>query len=246
MLIIRPYIFDSFPEIGCGFSTKIGLKRKAPFYFNMSYNVNDKPDIVDENRKAFLNSLGLSNNTIGYQTQVHGENIKSISNSGYCGESDALITNRRNLGLVISSADCPAIFIYDRENKIIAAVHSGWRSTAKKILEKTLFKLKNDFGSKSENLICYIGPSISQQNYEIGKNVAENFDSEHINFKNGKHFLNLKNANYKMLLKAGVKENNVQVSKLCTFEYLDLLHSYRRDGAESGRAIGVIAMKGKT
>jgi len=246
MLIIRPYIFDSCPEICCGFSTKIGLKRKTPFYFNMSYNVNDKTYIVDENRKAFLNSLGLSDNTIGYQTQVHGDNIKSISNSGSCGESDALITNKRNLGLVISSADCPAIFIYDRENKIIAAVHSGWRSTAKKILEKTLFKLKDDFGSKSENLICYIGPSISQQNYEIGKNVAENFDVEHLNFKNGKHFLNLKKANYKMLLNAGVKENNVQVSKLCTFEYQDLLHSYRRDGAESGRAIGVIAMKGKT
>jgi hypothetical protein len=212
----------------------------------MSYNVNDNPDRVDENRRTFFNSMGLSNDTICYQKQVHGDTISTVSKSGNCGESDAIITNKVNLGLVISSADCPAIFIYDRQNKIIAAVHSGWRSTAKNILEKTLLKLINNFGSKSENLICYIAPSISLRNYEIGKNVAENFNSEHINLKNGKFYLDLKNANYKMLLNAGVKKSNIQVSKLCTFEYNSLLYSYRREGEESGRAVGVIAMKGKT
>jgi YfiH family protein len=246
MLIIRPYIFNSFPEILCGFSTKIGLKRKAPFYFNMSYNVNDNPDTVDENRKAFLECMGLTPGTISYQKQVHGDSIRIVSESGGCGESDALITSKVNLGLVISSADCPAIFLYDKDIEIIAAVHSGWRSTEKKILEKTLKKLTNDFGSQAENLICYMGPSISQQNYEIKRNVAENFHFEHINFRAGKYFLDLKSANYKILLDAGVKESNIQVSKLCTFEHSYLLHSYRRDGEKSGRAVGIIAMKGKS
>ena len=131
MLIIRPYIFNNFPEILCGFSTKIGLKRKAPFYFNMSYNVNDNPDTVDENRSAFLESMGLTTSIISSQKQVHGDSIRIVNESGECGESDALITSKVNLGLVISSADCPAIFLYDIDNKIIAAVHSGWRSTEK-------------------------------------------------------------------------------------------------------------------
>jgi YfiH family protein len=212
----------------------------------MSYNVNDNRDIVDKNRKVFFNRIGLSIKAIGYQKQVHGDTITTISNSGNFGESDALITNKVNLGLVINSADCPAIFIYDKEKKVIAAVHSGWRSTAKKIIEKTLFNLKIDFGSTAENLICYIGPSISQQNYEVKKDVVENFDGESIYLKNGKYFLDLKNANYKMLLNAGVKKSNIQVSKLCTFEYSNILHSYRREGEKSGRAVGVIAMKGET
>ena len=246
MLIISPYIFYNFPEILCRFSTKIGLDRKAPYYLNMSYNVSDNYDIVEKNREAFFNGIGLGIKSIGYQKQVHGDIINIISNPGNCGESDALITDQVNMGLVISSADCPAIFIYDKENKIIAAVHSGWRSTAKKILEKTLFNLKNNFGTRAQNLICYIGPSISKLNYEVKKDVAENFDGEHINLKNGKYFLDLKNANYKMLLNAGVIKSNIQVSKLCTFEYSGLLHSYRREGEKSGRAVGVIAMKGKT
>jgi len=246
MLIISPHIFYNFPEILCRFSTKFGLERKAPYYLNMSRNVSDNCDIVEKNREAFFNRIGLSLNAIGYQKQVHGDTITIISKPGNCGESDAIITNKVNLGLVISSADCPAIFIYDKVNKIIAAVHSGWRSTAKKILEKTLFNLKNNFGTKAENLICYIGPSISKQNYEVKKDVAENFDGENFNLKNGKYFLDLKNANYKMLLNAGVINSNIQVSKLCTFEYSNLLHSYRREGEKSGRAVGVIAMKGET
>ena len=189
----------------------------------MSFNVSENCNIVEKNRGVFFNRIGLSTKAIGYQKQVHGDTITIISNPGNCGESDALITNKVNLGLVISSADCPAIFIYDKKNKIIASVHSGWRGTAKKILEKTLFNLKNTFGTKAEDLICYIGPSISKQNYEVKKDVAEYFDGENIHLKNGKYFLDLKNANYKMLLNAGVIRSNIQVSKLCTFESHSIL-----------------------
>jgi YfiH family protein len=210
----------------------------------MSYNVGDIISDVNENRAAFFNKLGMTTKTICYQKQVHGDKIIIAKDSGNCGESDALITNKLNLGLVISTADCPAIFIYDKKNKIIAAVHSGWRSTAKKILEQTLLKLKNEFNSKSENLICYIGPSVSLQNYEVKRDVAENFDDEYINPKKGKYFLDLRNANHKMLLNAGVLKSNVQISKLCSYEYSYLLHSYRREGEKSGRAIGVILLKG--
>jgi YfiH family protein len=243
MLIIKPYIFNKFPEILCGFSTKIGLNRKAPYYFNMSNRVGDDSKNVDENREAFFEEINLESDSISFQTQVHGDKITAVDQAGSCGESDALLTSKNNLGLVISSADCPAIFIYDKENKIIAAVHSGWRSTAKKILKKTLFELKDKYDSSGKNLICYIGPSISQANYRVGEDVVENFEKEFIEEKDDEFFLDLKNANYKILLEAGVKENNIQVSKLCTYEYSNILHSYRRDGENSGRAIGVIAMR---
>ena len=243
MLIIKPFIFKRFPEIVFGFSTKIGPDAKLPYYFNLSYSVGDEKEIVDSNRKLFFRELDLNEKMVSYQKQVHEDKINTVSSFGSCGESDALITTTKNLGLAISSADCPAIFIYDLKQKVIAAVHSGWKGTEKKILKKTIEKLKNDFNVNPSDLVCYIGPSISQKNYEVGEEVAVKFDKEFI-IKNGnKFYLDLTGANYKMLLDAGVKEVNIQVSGLCTYEYEKLLHSYRRDGHKSGRALGTIAMK---
>jgi len=243
MLIIRPFIYKQFPEIICSFSTKIGLERKGPYFFNLSYSVGDKKEIVDSNRKEFYNRIGLSIETVSYQKQVHESTIREVNLSGLCGESDALITTKKNLGLAISSADCPAIFIYDPLQKVIAAVHSGWRGTEKQILKKTVRKLKEDFKINPTDLICYIGPSISQQNYEVSKEVADKFPSEFIKKENDSLVLNLKEANFNMLRDAGIKQSNIQVSNLCSFEYESILHSYRRDGQVSGRALGIIAMK---
>jgi hypothetical protein len=245
MLIIKPFIFKNHLEVVFGFSTKIGLNRKSPYYFNLSYSVGDKKGIVDTNRKLFFEALGLDENSVSYQKQVHEDFIREVNNSGNCGESDALITNTKNLGLAISSADCPAIFIYDPINKVIAAVHSGWRGTEKKIVQKTVVKLKNEFKSHPEDLVCYLGPSISQINYEVGEEVARKFDYEFILKKANRYFLDLAGANYKMLTDEGIKKSNIQKSCLCSFEYESLLHSYRRDGQKSGRALGVIAMKDK-
>jgi polyphenol oxidase len=243
MLIIKPFIFKRFPEIVFGFSTKISPNAKPPYYFNLSYSVGDEKEIVASNRKLFFRELGLNEKMVSFQKQVHEDKINTVNSSGSCGESDALITTTKNLGLAISSADCPAIFIYDQTQKVIAAVHSGWRGTEKNILRKTIQKLKSDFNSVPSNLICYIGPSISQWNYEVGEEVAAKFDSEFVVKNKNKFYLDVAGANYKMLFEEGVKRTNMQVSCLCSFEYENILHSYRRDGQKSGRALGVIAMK---
>lgn len=243
MLIIKPFIFNQFSEIIFGFSTRCTSSTEQPYHFNLSYSVGDDKEKVDQNRRKFFYELGLNENLISFQKQVHEDKINFVDTSGSCGESDALITRTKNLGLAISSADCPAIFIYDPVNKIIAAVHSGWKGTEKKILAKTIRRLSDEFNCRASNLICYIGPSISQRNYEVGGEVAKKFDEEFILRKENKFYLNLAGANIKMLLAEGVKEKNIQVSKLCSYEYSALLHSYRRDGVKSGRALGVIAIK---
>lgn len=243
MLIIKPYIFKQFPEIIFGFSTKVGDGEKEPYFFNMSYSVGDNKEIVDDNRKKFFGKLGLDEKMASYQKQVHGDVIRKVESFGNCGESDALITTQKNLGLVISSADCPAIFIYDPVQEIIAAVHSGWRGTEKKILKKTIKQLKENYLSDPSNLVCYIGPSISQKNYEVGEEVASKFDKSFVRVSKNKFYLDLTGANLQMLIDSGVNKNNIQTSRLCTFEYENLLHSYRKYGLESGRALGVIAMK---
>lgn len=243
MLIIKPGIFRRFPQIVFGFSTKIGLNHKPPYFFNMSFNVGDSRENVLRNQKIFYKHLGLSYEAVAIQKQVHSDAVTYVEFASSCGESDAMITNKPNIGLAISSADCPAIFIYDCKEKVIAAVHSGWRGSSKKILQKVLNKLQQEFNCKEENLISYIAPSISQKNYEVGEEVASLFGSKYSFSKNSKYFLDLKQINTDILLDFGVCRKNIQVSYLCSFEMKDLLHSYRRDGETSGRALGVIAMK---
>jgi len=244
MLILKPHIFNKFHEISFGFITKAGGNKNDLFHFNMSYNIGDKRENVVQNRAKFFEQLGLTNKSVAYQKQVHEDKISVIENDGNCGESDALITTKKNLGLAISTADCPAIFIYDRRKKIVCGVHSGWRGTSKRILEKTVIKLTDQFNSNPADLYCYISPSISQVNYEVSEEVAEQFNEKDLLKKDGRYFLDLAGANYRMLIKCGVGKSQIQVSQLCTFEFSSVFHSYRRWGKESGRALAVIAMKG--
>src|SRR4030067_533710 len=246
MLVLKSSLLSRFPQIVFGFSTKIGLKRGHPYFFNMSLSVQDLRNNVLQNRKYFFMRLGLSDSRVATQKQIHGDNITFIDEGVNCGESDAMITDKPNLGLAISSADCPAIFLYDTREHVIAAVHSGWRGTEMKILLKALAKLVQDFNSKPNNIVAYIGPSISQKHYEVGEEVASLFDEKYSIKNNPKYLLDLQRINRDLMLKFGLLKKNIQVSSLCSFGMKDLLHSYRRDGIVSGRAFGVIAMKNKS
>ncbi len=242
MLIIKAQIFIKNPEVVFGFSTKLGAGRTAPYYFNLSHSVGDVKNIVDENREIFFNRLGLNSGNVALQRQVHGDEITYINEGGNCGESDAMITSKKNLGLAISTADCAAIFIYDKKQKVIAAVHSGWRGSRKRILEKTLVKLRDDFNSGPGDLLVYIAPSISKKNYEVDKEVAGLFDKKYYSPWGDKFLLDISRINYEILLDFGLNKKNIQVSSLCSYGMTNLLHSYRRDGLNSGRALGVIAI----
>lgn len=243
MFVIKPYIFRRYSELIFGFSTKTNSALESDFDFNLSYSVGDKKQIVDQNRKLFFESIGLNSDSVGFQRQVHSDIIKIVDCAGDNGESDALITNKIKLGLAVLVADCTPIFLYDFKKKVIAAVHAGWRGTEKKILLKTLEKLQVNFNSNPKNIVAYLGPSISAANYEVGKEVAEKFDSKFINIIDSKFYLDVSGINYKMLVDFGLPKNQIQKSELCTFEYKSLLHSYRRDKEKSGRAMGVIALK---
>jgi YfiH family protein len=245
MVVLKSRIFSGFPEIAFGFSTKIGLNRESPYFFNMSLTGSDNKEIVLENRTAFFNYLGLNYDDVVVQKQIHSDIITYISKGGEIGESDALITDKFNIGLAISNADCTPAFIYDKKIKVIAGIHSGWRGTEKKILQKTINRLFNDFNSSPENLFVYLGPSISQKNYEVGPEVTAGFDKKYLEPKGEKFLLDVPAANYDMLIESGIPEKNIEKSILCTYEMKDLLHSYRRDGIHSGRALGVIVLKDK-
>jgi copper oxidase (laccase) domain-containing protein len=99
------------------------------------------------------------------------------------------------------------------------------------------------FNSKPENLYVYIGPGISINNFEVGKDVYDLFDDDFKEVRVAKYYVDLKKDIYTRLIRMGVKDENVEVSEFCTFRDEELFHSYRRDREKSGRMLGVIGMK---
>ena len=95
MIVIQPHIFIPFQKVGFGFSTKIGDELKPPYYLNLSFSVGDDTKIVTKNRKAFFDFIGIEENSVAFQKQVHGDSIKIVDSPGNQGDSDALITTKK-------------------------------------------------------------------------------------------------------------------------------------------------------
>jgi len=244
MVVLESHYLNKFKDISFGLSTKFGLDRKAPHYFNTSKSVGDEEQIVEENRDAFYAYFGLTKNQIALQKQEHTDIVTIVKEPGFVGESDAMITNIPNIGIIVSTADCGNIYIFDQSKKVIAGIHSGWRGTQKRIVEKTITKMKDVYGCTPSDFVVYIGPAISKKHFEVKEDVAELFDEQYIIYRDGKIYVDLIRMNFDMIVGQGVQKKNVQKSNLCSYNEENLFHSYRRDGKFSGRAFGLIVLRG--
>lgn len=232
-----------YPELVFGFSTKKGGVSPEPLGLNLSISVNDDPENVRRNRKIFFSELGIKEDQVTFQKQIHSSVINYTDKPEHFDGCDAIYTDKKNVFLAVSVADCIPVFLYAPDKKVIAGIHSGWKGTQAKIVTKTIKELVSKFHINLSELTAYIGPGISQDYYEVGEEVGKLFDEKIKYRKNGKYYLDLKKDNYDQLLSSGLNKKNIEVSELCTFKEKDLLHSYRRDGSRSGRMFGIIGMR---
>ena len=241
--IITSAILSPFPELVHGISTKLGGNKQPPFYNNMSFKVGDEEADVRENREKFFGSLGIKPNLLAIPQQVHSDKVKIINKAGFYPECDGLITQARDVYLIISTADCYSVFMYDKTNKVIGNIHSGWRGTQKKIVSSSIKLMFKEFGTRTEDISVFIGPGICARNFEVGGDVAEMFAEKYAVKQNGKYFIDLKQHIVDQLNSLGIENKQIESYNACTFENEDYLHSYRRDGDKSGRMFSVIGMR---
>lgn len=234
--------FSQFPGLKAAVSTRNGGVSPFPLGMNLSFKVGDDRERVIENRNIFFNRLGLNHNQVAFPLQCHSDNVISVTKAGNYVACDGLITDLPNLSLAVSAADCLPAFIFDPEKKVIAAIHAGWKGTASRIVEKGLQKMVNEFGCDATDCFAFLGPSAGVCCYEVGSDVAEQFDEHCVDSRQGKLFLDLKKANRTQLVRLGVREDHIEVSSYCTICKPELFHSYRRDKERSGRMLGVICM----
>ncbi|HMR43089.1 MAG TPA: peptidoglycan editing factor PgeF [Saprospiraceae bacterium] len=242
---LLPDIFKNFPEIKAAQSTRQGGVSAVPFdALNLSYRVGDAPGNVRENRRRFFGGLGFNENQIVAGRQVHDDKICFTNVAGDFDEHDAFITDTRGLILAVSVADCVPVLVFDKKNRAIAAIHAGWKGTAKRIVEKTLRKMTLEFGSRPEDCFAFIGTCIDECSYEVDADVADLFPADFQRFDPAKHkfFLDLKAANMSQLLDFGLPEMQIEVSPFSTFIDYDRFFSHRKSGGRTGRMMAAIGL----
>lgn len=204
-------------------------------------------EIVYENSLSqVLKALDIKPKQLYHGNQVHGANVEIVNaNAGehplFAGyplspETDGFITAEAEVALLVRMADCTPIVIYDPVNKVIAAVHSGWRSTVQKISHEAIHKMVRQFGSEVAHLVAYVGPSIDQANYDVGPEVYEAFEEvgnreRYFKAQGEKYLLDMVQANIEVLKLAGMAIDNIEFTTESTYTS-ERLHSARKEGKE--------------
>lgn len=227
-----------------GMSTRNGGFSPKPLGMNLSFNVGDDRSLVERNRSAFFGALGIDVDRVAFPKQCHSATVGYAGAPGAYEATDGLITDKEDVWLSVSIADCLPVLAVDRRNGIIGAFHAGWKGTCSDIVSKGIGLMQNDFGVSPSDLVVFIGPSAGPCCYEVGRDVASQFTEEVVEERAGRLFLDLRRENVRQLVGQGIPLAQIEVNRSCTICTKKLFHSYRRDRERSGRMMAVIGRKG--
>ncbi len=234
-----------FSEIQHGiFTRKSGYSKEPYKSLNVSFEVGDHPEIVEQNRDILCRCI--KGKEFVYAKQRHetqiiilAKNDKVRSNAPFAG--DAMITNILSKYLVVQVADCQSLLLYDPAQHVVANVHSGWRGSIKNITGKTIEKMGKRFACKPKNIIAGIGPSLGPCCAEF-VNYKKEIPSKLWKYKNNDNLFDFWALSHDQLLDAGLLIKNIHSSNICTKCNTDLFFSFRGEGT-TGRFAAVIGLK---
>lgn len=260
-----PYIsynaLEKIPWITHGFSTRAGgVSEGYLSSMNLGHGRNDAEENVIRNHEIIAEAIGFDAHNIVASRQTHTTNVRVVSKED-CGKGvykerdyddvDGMITNEKNIVLATYFADCVPLYIVDIKNKAIGLSHSGWRGTVGKIGQVTLEKMNEQYGTKPEDIVVCIGPSICQNCYEVSLDVAQEFMEAFPNHKeeilkdkgNDKFLLDLWECNRIIFEEAGVLPENINLPDLCTCCNGEFLFSHRATNGKRGNLAAFLSLK---
>ena len=174
-----------------------------------------------------------------HPTQTHSDHVEIVDKRIDYPDTDGLILTNTEDTVYLKFADCTPLIFYDKENKIGAVSHAGWRGTAAKIGVKTINKMSANFGTKPENIVALIGAAISICCYEVSEEVRDTLLAtveNPIGLYEGRN-VDLKGINAQQLREIGVQ--NIDVCPYCTSCNNDLFYSYRKENGTKERHLAV-------
>ena len=197
-------------------------------------------------------AFGINPDRLVTVNQVHGEAIVTVDQGNFrdlgAAQADALITKTPRIAIGVETADCVPVLLIDPATPAVGAVHAGWRSTVRKIVQKAVFKMASEFGSAPGRMIAAIGPAIGPECYEVDEPVMgpvraifpywNDVASPQGNDRWG---LDLVKLNRLELLQSGLKQENIHSLGMCTSCRRDLFYSFRAEG-RTGRMLSAVML----
>ncbi|KWX85218.1 multicopper polyphenol oxidase [Paenibacillus riograndensis] len=259
-------------EITAGFTGRQGGIGKAPYdSLNCAFHVGDEPSDVLGNRTLLAESLGftLQDWTCGEQT--HGKEIAivkaddrgrgSLDRASAFQGTDGLLTNVPGVLLTSFYADCVPLYFYDPLKKVVGLAHAGWKGTVAEIAAAMVARMETGYGSRPQDILAGIGPSIGDCCYEVDDYVMDHIRQLEDGLKaaagsgssqelyrtseadDRKSMLNLKEMNRRIMIKAGILPTHIECTSWCTSCNQDLFFSYRKENGVTGRMTSWIGIK---
>jgi len=251
---IKIYEFEQFKNLSSivhGIFTRAGGTSTGAFNsLNIGINSGDEQLAIAENRKIIIRKMGLK--PFVFLNQVHKDSIKVLKKDEIDSSkknlstietftADGIITDIKNVSLVIQVADCQAVMLYDHKNKVIANIHSGWRGSVKNIIGKTLDKMILKFGCRPENIMAGISPSLGPCCSEF-INYKDEIPQHFWQYKRkDKDFFNFWEISRDQLMERGVQKEYIENMGICTKCNTQEFYSFRGEKI-TGRFACVISM----
>ena len=220
--MIKSKNFKKLKGIKHGFFNRNGGKSRGIYKsLNCGPGSDDKKENIKKNLKIVLNKFSKTSKQIFLLHQVHSNKFIFIKKNFKMNKkrlkADAIITNQKNLPIGILTADCVPILIYDNSSMMIAAIHAGWKGAFKGIINKVInFMIKK--GCKRKNIHAVIGPSISQQSYNVKRDFFRRFIKK--DKKNKIFFKKIKNVTYFNLPK--YVKSQLKFNKISSIDHINI------------------------
>lgn len=249
MLLTSP-LLAQVPRVRHGFTTRQGGVSEGP-YASWNFGPRDEnPAAVEENRRRFLDALGVGGPVLQV-SQVHGARVVDAGLVAPAVEADGILSTRPGTVVGIRTADCAPILLagVDEDGTPhVAAVHAGWRGAVANIPGVAVAALA-DRGASPDRLVAAVGPTIGLDNFEVGPEVVEAarmaLDGEEprtiVNAR-GRQHLDLVDLIRRLLTRAGIADDHIDVVGGCTVADPELYFSHRRDQGVTGRHLAAIAV----
>lgn len=266
---VHYFVFDALAanaDVDAIVTTRHGGESTGAFAtLNLGGRTGDDPGVVKRNRARVASIVGAAPAWLTFGRQVHGARVAVVGNTergSVFDDTDALVTNAALVPLVILTADCAAIFFFDPVRRAVGIAHAGWRGTVARVAARTVEAMRDAFGTQAHDLVAGIGPSIGPCCYEVGSDVIDavaaafpdhadellvepdmaSAGSFRASVNEDKKHFDLWRANEIVLREAGLREEHVETSRLCTSCRTDLFYSHRAEKGITGRFGGIVML----
>lgn len=243
-------LLTHFSNVIHRFTTRNGGYSVAPYSSNnLAFHVGDTIKNVHANHELLAQQIGYKLDKLVHMKQVHSKKVIVVDNENFHNppECDALLTNKVGVPLMVMSADCTPILLYDDVKKVIGVIHAGRAGAFENIVKETLKTMQNTFNVKREDVYVVLGASIQLCCYEVNEAIIKEAEEKNLGFatdnRDGKFYLDVNAILHHQLKESGVAAHHIEDLRACSSCQNEAYFSYRADNQITGRMAGIIMLE---